>query len=78
MYNKVGYPPLGTRVVKGKALSSWVSGAPKSQWAVSYYTDTTKVDKFVGLKNDKNWLPIYGLFSDNLPYLCRTQVCFSY
>ncbi|XP_063681369.1 uncharacterized protein LOC134816455 isoform X3 [Bolinopsis microptera] len=64
---------IGTRVVKGKALSNWVSGAPKSQWAVSYYTDTTKVDKFVGLKNDKNWLPIYGLFSDNLPYLCRTQ-----
>ena len=59
---------------KGKPFSTWISGAPKSKWAMGHYSDTTKVTTNVGLKNDQVWLPVYGLFSDELPYLCKTQV----
>ena len=70
--------PVGMDVVNGKPSVTWVSGAPKSEWALGYYDDETKVTEEVGLKNDKEWLPIYGLFSDKLPFVCRTQVLFSF
>ncbi|KAL5253228.1 hypothetical protein ACHWQZ_G013115 [Mnemiopsis leidyi] len=64
---------IGMTVVKGKALTTWESGSYKSEWAQSYYSDTTKVDTSVGLRDDRIWLPVYGLFAEKLPYLCRTQ-----
>ena len=69
--------PSGMTVVKGKALTTWESGSYKSEWAQSYYSDTTKVDTSVGLRDDRIWLPVYGLFAEKLPYLCRTQVRFN-
>ena len=66
----------GLEVIKGKPTGTWLSGALVSNFALRTYTESATVSAKVGLKNDGTWLPIFGLFSDELPSVCKTQVSF--
>ena len=68
--------PPGLEVIKGKPLETWLSGTLVSDFARNTYTDSSQVTGKVGLKNDGTWLPVFGLFSEELPSLCKTQVSY--
>ena len=66
-------------VESGAAQDLWASGEGKSTYAVETVNTAVKVTQItertnLGLRSDGEWIAIQGLYSDNLPSICRVQV----